>query len=266
MSESLPLIVLTCRAANNIKSHMQKTPYTGQFYANQSEGSLRSARVVVPLVMDMIRPKSVVDVGCGVGTWLAAFSENGVGKVLGLDGDYVDTSKLLIQKENFRPTDLSRPFSINERFDLAVSLEVAEHLPGSSAEDFVKTLVTLAPVVMFSAAIPLQGGTNHINEQWPHYWANIFGSFNYRMLDGLRGRIWQDPAVEWCYRQNLFLFASEKFLNANQWLKKMEGLSSDLILVHKTILDKHLDYIPLKTLHKKLFRTLRMRIFGEPER
>lgn len=245
---------------------MQSTPYTGRFYDNQSEGSLRSARVVVPIVMEMVRPKSVVDVGCGVGTWLRAFSENGVGKVLGLDGAYVDTSKLLIPKEDFRPTDLSRPFSVSERFDLAVSLEVAEHLPGAAAENFVKTLVTLAPVVMFSAAIPLQGGTNHINEQWPEYWADIFGSFNYRMLDSIRGRIWQDPAVEWCYRQNLFLFADEKFLNANEGLKRAEDLSSDLVLVHKAILDKHLNYVPLRTLHKKLLRTLRMRVFGEPER
>ncbi len=245
---------------------MDNTPYTSRFYDNQSEGSLRSARTVVPIVMEMIRPKSVVDVGCGVGTWLRAFSENGVEKVLGLDGDYVDTSRLLIPEENFRPTDLSRPFSVSERFDFALSLEVAEHLPRESAERFVKALVDLAPVVMFSAAIPLQGGTNHINEQWPEYWADIFGSFNYRMLDVLRGRIWQDPAVEWCYRQNIFLFASEKFLNANQVLKKAEDLSSDLVLVHKTILEKHLNYVPLKTLHRKLLSTLRMRVFGEPRK
>src|SRR5436190_19968909 len=102
------------------------TAYDATFYAEQADGSLRSARAVVPLVMELVRPASVLDVGCGLGTWLAAFAEAGVADFLGMDGDYVDRAKLKIPAERFRAADLTNPPSPGRTFDLAVCLEVAE--------------------------------------------------------------------------------------------------------------------------------------------
>jgi SAM-dependent methyltransferase len=165
--------------------------------------------VIVPLVVERLRPRSVVDVGCGLGTWLAVFMENGVADVTGVDGDYVDSSRLEIPAERFVAHDLSTPLSLDRRFDLAVSLEVAEHLPADRAAIFVGSLTALAPFVLFSAAIPFQGGTNHVNEQWPEYWAALFGQRGFLPVDCVRREVWGDENVEWWYAQNTLLFVEE---------------------------------------------------------
>lgn len=183
------------------------THYDDGFYDNQRRGSLLSARTVVPLVVEYLHPSSVVDVGCGVGTWLSVFREAGVTDVCGIDGDYVRRDALLFPEEAFVAADLAQGIPLDRKFDLAVSVEVAEHLDADHAEGFVKTLVSLAPAVLFSAAIPMQGGASHVNERWQSYWAGLFAASGYQPLDLFRGRIWDDPNVEAFYAQNLLLYA-----------------------------------------------------------
>ncbi len=193
--------------------------YDSEWFSKRMKESLRSAQVIVPIIVDLVKPKSVVDVGSGVGTWLRVFKECGVENVKGLDGDYIDRSLLLIPAEDFYPVDLSRPFSLGGTFDLAVSLEVAEHLPQSCAICFVESLVKLAPIILFSAAIPYQGGANHLNEQWPEYWKQIFLKYDYAMFDPVRKLIFNDERVEWWYRQNIYMFASANIIDGNVMLR-----------------------------------------------
>lgn len=187
---------------------VSRTRYTAKWYGEHSGGSRCSASAVVPLVMDLLRPQSVVDVGCGTGAWLAAFSHAGVKRVLGIDGSHVPRSQLEINESDFQARDLRQPFTLNESFDLALSLEAAEHLPESSAEGLVASLTKLAPAVLFSAAIPLQAGRDHINCQWPRYWVEKFVGHGYSCLDCLRAKIWDSPDVEWWYAQNILLFVN----------------------------------------------------------
>src|SRR6267142_2976236 len=147
--------------------------YTKQFYEEHRDGAKRSAEVIAPLVLELLHPRSIVDIGCGDGNWLAVFCKLGVQDVLGIDGDYVERNLLQIPQNSFRSIDLSQPFNLGRTFDLAISLEGAEHLPAACAESFVKSLTRLAPFVLFSAAIPSQGGENHLNEQWPDVWASL---------------------------------------------------------------------------------------------
>jgi SAM-dependent methyltransferase len=180
--------------------------YGADFYAYQQAGSLSSAGVIVPAVCDLVRPSSVIDVGCGVGTWLSMFARSGVADLLGLDGGYVPRSDLQIPVERFRETDLSQPFAVPRVFDLAVSLEVAEHLPPASAQGFITSLTRLSPAVLFSAAVPHQGGWHHVNEQWPQYWAELFAHERFYPLDCLRERFWTTANVRWWYAQNIVFF------------------------------------------------------------
>jgi len=180
--------------------------YDSRFYETQKTGSYNSACIVVPIVRNMLKVRSVCDIGCGIGTWLRCWQEQGVDDVLGIDGDYVDTKQLMIPAEKFRAADLSQPIRCDRRFDLAMSLEVAEHLPPSRAASFVADLTALAPVVLFSAAVPGQGGTNHINERWQSYWASIFNDKGFDTFDVLRSRLWDNNRVESWYRQNTMLF------------------------------------------------------------
>src|SRR5580704_15541831 len=105
-----------------------KQPYTDAFYVQQCDSSYRSAGCVVPIVLSLLPARSVIDVGCGVGTWTSKFLESGVPSVLGIDGDYVNRDLLRIPPECFAAFDLAKPIQIDKRFDLAICLEVAEHL------------------------------------------------------------------------------------------------------------------------------------------
>jgi SAM-dependent methyltransferase len=213
---------------------MSSSPYTSAFFDTIRAGSRRSAHAVIPTVLHLIRPKSVVDVGCGDGAWLSVFQELGVKEAFGLDGDYVDRRLLQIPQDQFRATDLSLPFRLPRTFDLAVSLEVAEHLPRRSAADFIASLTRLAPVVLFSAAIPFQGGTHHLNEQWPDYWAALFELHGYLTIDCIRGRIWGNRQVEWFYAQNILLFASANRIREDSELRRWHEKTNlqQLALVH----------------------------------
>ena len=218
------------------QSETRCNPYDRTFYTRIYEASLRSARAVCPVVLSMVPAKSVIDVGCGVGTWLKAFQENGVSEILGMDGDHVERSQLLIPPDRFCPQDLTRFIPAPRRYDLAVSLEVGEHLPASSAEPFVSTLVGMSDVVLFSAAIPGQGGTNHINEQWPTYWRDLFRKHDYLMIDCLRERIWTQPEVEFYYSQNMFFCVRGAALNQFPELQRCKDRPV-LDLVHPGYLD-----------------------------
>ena len=114
---------------------------------------------------------------------------------------------LEIPTDRFLALNLSQPLPIKQQFDLVVSLEVAEHLPCECAKVFVESLVKLGPVILFSAAVPFQGGTNHVNEQWPEYWAKLFQEQGYVAIDCIRNKIWQNDRVKWYYAQNILVFA-----------------------------------------------------------
>lgn len=191
------------------------TAYSDQFYRDLETTALPSARRIVPILFDLIAPKSVVDFGCGDGSWLSIFREHGASRILGFDGNWVDERLLRIPLSDFNRAELDHPITADGRFDLAMSLEVAEHLPESRAAGFVSELTARAPVVLFSAAIPEQGGLHHVNERWPLYWANLFAAHRFRALDILRWRIWSDPQVTWWYKQNLLLFAHDDAIAAN---------------------------------------------------
>jgi len=168
-----------------------------------------AANEIVPFIINILEPKSVVDVGCGIGTWLKVFKDNGVADILGIDGDYVDKEMLKINPKNFKEFNLEKLYISKRKFDLAISLEVAEHLSPRTADDFVKTLIGLSNTIIFSAAIPNQGGQNHINEQKPIYWIEKFEKRGFKLYDILRPIFWNNQNVDSWYRQNIFLFTNQ---------------------------------------------------------
>jgi SAM-dependent methyltransferase len=179
--------------------------YDAGFFDVQRWTSEASAEVILPIVLDLLEPASLVDVGCGVGTWSKVALDRGL-DVLGIDADYVDRSALVIPEASFATADLTQPLEIDRRFDLAISLEVGEHLPPAVARQFVSDLVKLAPAVLFSAAIFHQGGHLHLNEQPQSYWAGLFEEHGYVPADVVRPVVWDDPRVFRWYAQNTLLY------------------------------------------------------------
>ena len=234
--------------------------YSNQFYAEYSDESRVAAEQVVPHVLQLFGPDSVIDVGCGIGTWLSVFRGLGVREITGVDGAYVDRQQSLIDPESFVAADLAKPLrlpaSIRQHYALAVSLEVAEHLPESAASGFVQTLTGLAPVVLFSAAIPHQGGDNHINEQWPDYWVRLFDEHGYKALDCMRDKFWNNAEVAYYYAQNMLVFIAKEKLSQYPEYSKFLVTADDprLMRVHpmKWMHANDPKNIPLKTVLKAL--------------
>lgn len=180
--------------------------YDDSFYATSRAGMITSAEALVPVLIEDLgisRFDSLIDVGCGEGWWAKTFADHGL-DATGIDGVWHGDHQL---GDQFIPHDLNTPLPshLTDRFDVAVCLEVAEHLQPRRARPFVTELCSLAPLIIFSAAIPGQGGTGHLNEQWPDYWAEMFNTCGFAVDGDLRYKIWEDSNIENWYRQNLLV-------------------------------------------------------------
>jgi hypothetical protein len=204
--------------------------YKDKFYGNRDAQTAHAARTILGLTLELLPPvHSAVDVGCGVGTWLSVLRERGVDTVRGFDGAWVRADLLTIPRESFIAVDLTERIPKSDRFDLAISVEVAEHLPPASAETFVDSLVDLSDFVLFSAAIPHQGGKHHLNERWQDYWAGLFWARGYAVLDPIRPKIWEDDRISFWYRQNVLLYVKKERLGE---LRAPIGAGFPLRMVH----------------------------------
>lgn len=173
--------------------------------ANREVHSVEGASAALRAVFPDVVPGSILDVGCGTGTWLRAALDFGAGEVLGVDGVPIPPSQLLVSPDLFHVADLNQPLRLNRRFDLVLCLETAEHLAPQSAEIIVATLAAHSDTILFSAAAPGQPGTNHINCQWPAWWQGLFNACGFTCSDAVRWRIWDEEEIEPWYRQNLML-------------------------------------------------------------
>lgn len=183
--------------------------YNDMFYSKMLKRNSKVASSMMPIIISMLQPHSMVDLGCGQGIFCAEAKKYNV-EVLGIDGDYVDRKHLLINENEFYAYDLSKPLQLNKRFDLAISLEVAEHIEPECADIFIDNLTSLSDVIVFSAAIPMQGGTNHVNEQWPSYWNRKFEERGYKVSNCLRNIFWNNKNIGAIRRQNILLFVKEE--------------------------------------------------------
>ncbi|MCL2080049.1 MAG: class I SAM-dependent methyltransferase [Oscillospiraceae bacterium] len=182
--------------------------YDTEFYSFVNKTSRKKeitaiVKIVHGFIGDVDR---VIDFGCGLGQWLSVFKEFGASKVTGVDGDYVDRNRLYINADEFMPYDLSNFIDLNQKYDLAISIETAEHLTKDKAKTFVDTLCAHSDVILFAAAIPYQGGTYHANEQFPSYWAKLFSQNGYVCLDCIRPEIWYNDKIEIWHKQNIMLY------------------------------------------------------------
>jgi SAM-dependent methyltransferase len=181
--------------------------YDKKLLDQDAQGSLNSARIFLQFLFKYWCPESAIDFGCGLGTWLCACKELGVKRLVGLDGDWVTTEQLIDRAIEFRAINFYQEISHTEAFDLAISLEVVEHLPPEIADRFINSLTQSANAVVFSAAFIGQPGAGHINTRPHSYWAQKFISSGYLLFDIFRPEFWSDNRVAPWYRQNTFVYA-----------------------------------------------------------
>ena len=184
--------------------------YDKNFYKNNIVWAEQSAEVVVPIILELFEVGSIVDFGCGVGTWLSVFKKYGVSDIRGYDGEYVINNGLMIDESEFEACDLEGGVLINRRYDMAMSLEVAEHISEQSANMFIEKMTHSSDLILFSAAVPGQGGIGHINEQWQAYWARKFVERGYGVIDILREKLKGLTQCRPYYRQNALIYTTRK--------------------------------------------------------
>ena len=238
---------------------MSDKNYNADYYSWRESPAKKSAEIIVPILTKMFPTESVVDVGCAEGSWLSVFKANGTKKIFGYDGPWLHHEKLIISNESFKTCCLDT-FIVDPgtRYELAVCLEVAEHLNASSADNLILQLTNLADRVLFSAAIPGQGGLHHINEQPPSYWQEKFSRFGFQQIDTLRPMIWSDDRIAWWYRQNILIYekSQEPEISQNQGF---EGNH----LVHPKAFQEKLDELNIENASfRNLCKALLRKIVG----
>lgn len=220
----------------NLNNDRLAKTYDKTFYANQAAGSSLSASIVVPYILEIIPGlNSVIDFGCGAGTWLREFQLNGIEETLGLDGGDPTSEYLLLDEKNYINVDLSRPYKSSKKFDLAISLEVAEHLSEEFAEIFIENLTNASDCIVFGAAIPGQGGEDHIHERWPSYWISLFEKKGYVLFDIFRAKFWHDSRVEWWYSQNTFLFVNKSNVMLLKHIYSLNSLNDGRLIIEDCV-------------------------------
>ena len=174
--------------------------YDSEFFTGRSETVSQSACAVVPVICDLLDPASVLDVGCGQGEWLDVFD---LDDLQGVD---------IAAPVPYLRHDLCEPLDLGRTFDLALCLEVGEHLPESAADALVDTIARHSRSVVFSAAVPGQEGKGHINCQPHEYWHEKFAERGYETHDLIRPRIANDWRVSPWYRDNIFVHLRDRRL------------------------------------------------------
>ena len=213
-----------------------------------------AAEYILPFVFSMINPAKVIDIGCGTGSWLKIAKGLGANQVLGIDGVSVNMALLEIDQHEFQKHNLILPFQPSEKFDLAICLEVAEHLPESAADTLIDTIASSSNCILFSAALPEQGGQNHINEQWPEYWQKKFASKLLYPLDIIREKYWSNSEIEWWYKQNMFFYTTK------DWAEKLNIIPNEQFQTYI-----HPELFCLKTKHLREALAEKERVQSEYE-
>lgn len=164
---------------------------------------VEEAHAVADVLYEEFEPDSVIDFGCGLGRYLTGFQAHGV-TIHGVEGYSRAQDHAEIPTDALTIHDLREPLELDRRYDLALCIETAEHIPPRFADTLVDTVTAAAPRVFFTAAPPGLGGTHHVNEAPREYWIEKFESHGFwyaaeetnQFMESIRSEMEID-AAEW---------------------------------------------------------------------
>ena len=233
--------------------------YKKTFYENRDEMTIHSAKKILEIIKEIIINAKVLDLGCGVGTWAKVAKEMGAKEVRGLDGPWVDTNLIEIDQKEFSTLDLNKnTINFDKNFDLIIWLENIEHLSKGKGEEIINHITNHTDFVLFSGAIPDQGGKGHLNERWQSYWAEYFDKKGFKAFDVIRPKIWKDEYIPFWYKQNIVLYANSQ--SANKIFNQGKLELSYLDLVHPEIWNKKNQPLGIKRSFKMLLKAIKNKI------
>lgn len=210
--------------------------YDKLYYQKHEKGSYYSAISILEFILSFYNFNSLVDLGCGMGTWCKAASDLGVKYILGIDQHEYEQEYMLIDDRNYMKFDLKNELDNYGKFDIAVSVEVAEHIDSAYVNTFIRNVCSQSNIVLFSAALPFQGGTGHINEKKCSFWKQQFNKYGYEIIDCIRPHFWDNSKLEIWYRNNCVLFVKNHVYS--QFIRKIPNDIQPLDIIHPEMLER----------------------------
>lgn len=241
---------------------MKKSYEDQNYQEKRTKESSHAAHRVLSDMASLLKNQRVLDVGSGIGVWSKKALELGAQDVTAIDGPWIKQDLLEIPPENFLTCNLNTdlPDTLDgQRFRTAIWLENAEHLEEQAATKIVTWLAKSVDHVIFSAAVPGQGGLGHINEQWQHYWVENFSRNGFNAYDPVRAKIWSDDGIPFWYRQNTLLFSSNPNEIEGHLTRNRIETPRDADIIHPELWQR-------KVLAKKKSRGFRFPFFRNPNR
>lgn len=187
------------------------TVYKNSFYDDGGFARTeKTATCITSYLFERFQPASVLDLGCGMGNYLKHFADKGC-KVVGVEGSSdaltrVPKSVLAVQH------DLRQPLFINQKFDLVMSVEVAEHIPSRYSKNLVNSICRHAQnLVVFTAAPPGTPGEDHINCRDRNFWDILFKENGFSFDEGKSAELAQyatkEDTAEW-FQKRAFVYVA----------------------------------------------------------
>lgn len=210
--------------------------YDESYYRKHEKGSYNSAITILEYILSFYKFNSLIDLGCGMGTWCKAASDLGVENILGLDQHVYEQQYMLISDKNYIRFNLKNKLNGYGPFDIAISVEVAEHIDNTYVDSFIRNVCSQSNVVLFSAALPFQGGTGHINEKRCSFWKQKFNKYGYEIIDCIRPHFWDDQNIEIWYRNNCVLFVKNHMYS--EFVTKIPKDMPPLDIIHPEMLER----------------------------
>jgi hypothetical protein len=188
-------------------------------------------RLIAEAIVQQYNPQSVIEFGCGKGDLSRAFASMGL-SVFAFDGyanpDFYELENITFAKVDFNGTLALKTHlaALKRKFDVAICLEVAEHLDPSVSSELIEVITSVSDVVIFSAAVPGQGGDGHINCRSREFWYDQFTKNNFEIADTIRVRLrGKDDVAVW-YRLNVIDYVKR---NVNVFSPEISQLVRRLI-------------------------------------
>jgi hypothetical protein len=228
---------------------LAKTKYPAEWHNIYGRKTEHSADVILRQLRKIFPVSSFLEAGCGSGHWTKVAQSLGVADCIAADGEWALNNDLVIDRQIFKVADFNNPVDWGRRFDMAICLEVAEHVKGDAAEAIVESLTQASDVVYFGAAIPFQGGYGHINERWPSWWRAKFEARKYTCYDLVRPIIWHDNTIHYWYRQNAFCYVNTNNVEMTQRaVEAQREIYANAILIDAVHPEKYEDFASYRSI------------------
>jgi len=196
------------------KEKQKKPNYDNKYYKKKYIKYRSWEKDIGRNIVSMFQPKSILDLGCGIGSYLEGALEGGCKDLYGIELNYDKAKKYITKNISFyiKSGDITKELNLKKKFDCVLSIEVAEHVEMSQVSFFINNIIRYAEkYILFTAAPPGQPGRGHINLKKKNFWIKYIEDKGVTYKDEIVQqcvKAWSDFNTPLYILQNLMVFES----------------------------------------------------------